>query len=163
MALYPVAGCKIFIGGVLADKSADFVEADFASQTWKEISGWSQMGPIGDTAQVITTSLIGSDRDKKQKGTRNAGSMQNVFAAMDTDEGQIALIGASQARSNYAFKVELNDKPVGAAPTPSQRLFIGLVMSAQEQGGGANTIRNLESTIEINSNIVRVAAATGDA
>jgi hypothetical protein len=50
MSLYPVAGCKIFIGGVLSDKNADFVASDFTSQTWTEIDGWEQMGAIGDTA-----------------------------------------------------------------------------------------------------------------
>lgn len=163
MSLYPVAGCKYFIGGVLADKDTDFVESDFTSQTWVQVKGWSQMGSIGDTAALIDMSLIDADRSKKAKGVRNAGSMQNVFGQNDTDAGQIALIAAEKTRHNYAFKIELNDKPTaGEAPTASQRLFVGLVMSAQEAGGEANSPRTLNSTIEINSNIVRVAAATGD-
>lgn len=163
MSLYPVAGCKIYIGTALSDKATDFVEADFTSQTWKQIDGWVQMGTAGDTAQVITTSLINRGRDVKQKGTRNAGTMENVFTIMPTDEGQIALIAAEKTSNNYAFKVELNDKPAsGAAPAPSQRLFIGLVTSAAEAGGEANTIQNLNATIEINSNIVHVAATSGD-
>lgn len=163
MSLYPVAGCKLYIGGVLADKATDFVEADFASVSWTAIDGWEQMGSYGDTAQTITTSLINRGRDVKQKGTRNAGQMQNVFAINASDAGQIALIAAEKTVNNYAFKVELNDKPAtGTAPTPSQRLFIGLVMSAQEAGGEANTVQKLNATIEINSNIVPVAADTGD-
>jgi hypothetical protein len=152
MALYPVAGSKLFIGGVLADKSTDFVEADFAGQSeeWTEIDGWSTMGSSGDTAALITTSLINRGRDVKQKGTWNAGQMQNTFAIIETDPGQIALIGASKTRDNYAFKIELS--------SGGERLFIGLVMSAEEAGGEANTINNLSATIEINSNIVKVAA-----
>jgi hypothetical protein len=99
----------------------------------------------------------------KQKGTRNAGQMQNVFSVISADPGQIALITAEKTANDYAFKVELNDKPAtGTAPKPSQRLFIGLVTSTQEAGGEANTIQKLNSTIEINSNIVPVAATTGD-
>jgi len=163
MSLYPVAGCKIYIGTVLADKDADFTASDFTSQTWTEIKGWSQMGPIGDTAELISTNVIDGSRTKKMKGTRNAGSMQNVFAVIPTDPGQIALIAAEKTSDNYAFKVELNDKPSsGTAPAASQRLFIGLAMSAQEAGGEANTVRNLNGTIEINSNIVPVAATSGD-
>lgn len=163
MSLYPVAGCKLFIGGVIADKDDDFSASDFTSQTWTEIKGWSQMGPIGDTAELISTNVIDGNRTKKMKGTRNAGSMQNVFAVIPTDPGQIALIAAEQSGENFAFKVELNDKPsTGTAPKASQRLFIGLAMSAQEAGGEANTVRNLNGTIEINSNIVPVAATTGD-
>lgn len=162
MSLYPVAGCKIYIGGALADKAIDFVAADFTSQTWVLIDGWSQMGPIGDTSQLITTALINRGRDVKQKGTKNSGSMANVFAKIDADAGQVALLAAERTRNNYAFKIELNDTPAAPDSTPSQRLFIGLVMGAQEQGGEANTIRNLNSTIEINSNIVSVAAVEGD-
>jgi hypothetical protein len=163
MSLYPVAGSKLYIGGVLADKATDFVAADFTSQTWVAIDGWEQMGAIGDTAQIITTSLINRGRDIKQKGTRNAGSMQNVFAIVPADAGQIALIAAEKTVDNYAFKVEFPDKPAtGTAPTPSQRLFVGLVTSAQEAGGEANTVMKLNATIEVNSNIVSVAADTGD-
>lgn len=162
MSLYPVAGCKIYIGGVLSDKATDFTASDFSGVTWTVIDGWEQMGSMGDTAQVITTSLINRGRDIKQKGTRNAGSMENVFAIVPADAGQIALIAAEKTSNNYAFKVELNDAPVGDDPTPSQRLFVGLVTSAQEAGGEANTVQKLNATIEINSNIVPVAATTGD-
>lgn len=162
MSLFPVAGCRFYIGTALDDKATDFTEADFASVTWKAVDGWEQMGAFGDTAQVITTSLINRGRDVKQKGTRNAGQMQNVFALVPADEGQVALIAAEKTNLNYAFKVELNDKPAtGTAPAPSQRLFVGLVTSAQESGGEANTIQKLNASIEINSNIVHVAATSG--
>lgn len=237
--LYPVAGQKLFIGGVLSAGLEDLVLADFNGQSWLEIDGWSQHGAIGDTAALITTSLINRGRDVKQKGTANAGSMQNVFAVIDDDPGQIALIAAAQPnnKQNYAFKILGNDAPVaksatvtisvatpgvvtwtghglaintpvefattGALPTgltagttyyvktvldpdtftlsatpggsvinttgagsgthtgetvpsASERYFVGLVMQAQEQGGEANTIRNLSSTVEVNSNIVKV-------
>lgn len=242
--LYPVAGCRIFIGGVISVDIDDLTLADFSGQVWTEIDGYSQMGAIGDTAALITTPLINRGRDVKQKGTANAGSMANVFAIVGDDPGQIALIAAAQPadKNNHAFRLLLNDTPPvrssvatitiaapgivtwtahglsvgdkvkfsttgalptgltagteyfvktvptadsfqlaltagGAAitttgsqsgvhtassvPTPSERLFAGLVMTAAEQGGDANTIRNLNGTIEINSNIVRVEQ-TGD-
>ena len=160
MALYPVAGCKIYIGSAVEEKSADWVEADFAAQTWVRISKWTQMGGIGDAASLITSDIIDEERTKKAKGTRNSGSMQNVFNVDDLDPGQIALIAAEKTNDNFAFKIELNDAPVvGASPKPSQRLFIGLVMSQAEAGGGANTVQGVNATIEINSNIVRKAAS----
>lgn len=157
--LYPVAGCKIYIGGVLTPQNADFDEADFAGQSWVEIDGWQQMGAFGDTAEVVLFNLINRGRDLKQKGTANAGQMQNVFAHLPSDEGQIDLLVASAPtnKDNYAFKIELNDTPSGGS-TPSTRYFVGLVMSAEEAGGGANDPRNLNATVEINSNIVRVGA-----
>ncbi len=162
MSLHPVAGCRIFIGGALADKSEDFTTADFTSQSWTEIDGWSQMGAIGDAAQVITTPIINRGRDLKMKGTANAGSMACVFAQIAADPGQIALIAAAAPsnRNNYAFRIDLNDAVGGGQP--SKRYFIGLVISAQEAGGEANTIQNLNATIEINSNIVRMSATEED-
>lgn len=156
MALYPVAGMKIYIGGVLSDKSTDFISSDFAAQVWTEIDGWSKMGSLDDAAAEITTALINRGRDQKQKGTAAAPSMQNEFAVIGTDAGQIALIAAARpsVKDNYAFKILGNE-----TGTPSQRLFVGLVMSAAEQGGDANTIQMLTSTIAINSNVVKVAAS----
>ncbi|WP_448043813.1 hypothetical protein [Bradyrhizobium liaoningense] len=161
MALSAVSGQKIFIGGVKDDQAADFTASDFSGETWVEIDGWTQCGAAGDTAQLITSSLINRGRDVKKKGTKNAGSMQNVFAIVPGNAGQTALIAAANTSNNYAFKIENNDaatSPASPVPQPSKRYFVGLVMTAEEAGGSANTIQNLNATIEINSNIVKVAA-----
>lgn len=242
--LYPVAGCRIFIGPAITVPLRDMVAGDFpviTSTDWTEIDGWSQMGAFGDSAALITTALINRGRDVKQKGTGNAGSMANVFAALLADPGQTKLRNAAKAanKKNQAIRIALNDgeevssavtisiatpgvvtwaanglangdkvvlettgelpaplvagttyyvvaaatgtiqlaaTPGGAAiattggtqsgvhtatatTNPSQRMFAAVVMGAQEQGGDANTIRNLNSTLEINSNIVEVDAA----
>ena len=157
MPFYPVAVCRIFIGGVLEDKATDFVAADFTSQTWTEITKWTQMGNFGDTSNPVSLQVIGEGRDKDQKGTANAGDMQNVFAAVDSAPGQIAVRAASKLKGNYAFQIIMNDAPTaGSAPKPGQRLFVALVMSAQDGGGGANTVRSLNASLNINSNIVIV-------
>lgn len=155
--LYPVAGCKMFIGGVKTTQSTDFVEGDFSGESWTEIDGWSQMGAFGDSAQAITSALINRNRDIKQKGTANAGQMQNVFAIIPGDSGQAALKAAAQGanKSNYAFRIDFNDADGG---DPSKVYFVALAMNTQQAGGSANTIRNLNVTLEINSNIVEVAA-----
>lgn len=155
--LFPVAGCKIYIGGVKATQSTDFVEADFSGESWIEIDGWNTMGAFGDTAQVITTSLINRNRDIKQKGTSNAGSMENTFAVIPGDPGQAALLVAAAGgnKNNYAFRIDFNDQDGGA---PSKGYFVALAMSSNQAGGEANTIRNINATLEINSNIVMVAA-----
>lgn len=155
--LYPVAGAKIYIGAADDLPAGAASSSDFSGVTWTEIKGWTSMGPAGDTAAVVTTALIGDQRDFKQKGTRNAGQMQNVFAVINGDAGQTALIAAEASDSNYPFKILFDDAPSGG--TGSQILFMGLVMSAQEAGGAANTVRTMNSTLEINTNIVRVAAA----
>lgn len=46
-------------------------------------------------------------------------------------------------------------------PSPTTKYFYGIVMSAQEQGGGANTARLLAGNVEINSPVITVAPAGG--
>jgi hypothetical protein len=157
MALYPVAGCRFWIStNPFAELPVDAQELDYDSVVWLEVKKWTQMGTFGDSAQLISTDLIGEGRTKKQKGTKNAGSMANVFAFDNTDPGQQKLLAASQSYNSYAFKVELNDKETTVNST---RLMYGLVMSAQEVGGGANTVQTLNATVEVNSNIVTTLAA----
>ena len=155
MALYPVAGCKFYVStNPFAELAVDAVAGDYSAVTWIEVKKWTQMGTFGDSAQLINTDLIGEGRTKKQKGTKNAGSMANVFANDSTDPGQQKLLAASQSYSSYAFKVELNDK---LTTVNSTRLMYGLVMTAQSVGGGANTVQTFNATVEINSNIVATA------
>ena len=237
--LWAVAGSRIYIGPTMATKLTDFTAADFASVVWTEIDGWQTMGAVGDASETITTPLINRGRDAKQKGTWNAGSMENTFAIVPKDPGQQALIAASKTRLNYPFKIVYSDAPAvrsaaatisqaspgvvtwnahgldvnaavvftttGALPTgltagvtyyvasvltantftvsatkggaainttaagsgthtvttvPSgtENYFVGLVMSAQRAGGEANTVHSLSGTVEVNSNIVEVAA-----
>lgn len=111
MALSPVAGMRIYIGGVLSDKNSDFVAADFASQTWVEIDGYQSAGPLGDSAQEIATDLINRGRTILQKGTRRSPATEHVFARIKTDPGQIALVAAQKTAFNYAFRLVDNDAP----------------------------------------------------
>lgn len=149
MALFAVADSKIFIGPQKDDQADDFVAADFSTilpEDWIEIDGWETCGQIGDNAAVITTSLINRGRDIKQKGTKNAGSMQNNFAVIPGDAGQAAFIAAALTNKNYAFKIEWSSGEKNA--------FVGLAMTTQRQGGQANTVDLMQSTIEVNSNVV---------
>lgn len=156
--LFPVAGARFYIGGAKASQATDFVEADFSGETWVEVDGWETAGTVGDAAELITTQLINRGRDLKQKGTRNAGSMENNFAVLPTDAGQIAMNAAEKTRSNYAFRIVYDDVPDGGT-TGTTQYFVGLVLTWNDTGGAANTIRMKAGTVEINSNVVNVAAA----
>ena len=156
--LFPVAGAKIYIGGTKSTQTADFTATDFSAVSWTEVDGWEQCGAFGDTAQVITTALINRGRDVKQKGTANAGQMQNVFSFVSGDSGQAAMKAAATGanKNNYAFKIVWDDS-LGVSGTT--HYFVAMAMNWTNAGGSANTIRNINSTLEINSNIVEVAAA----
>lgn len=157
---YAVAGHKLFIGGVKAATKVDFVAADFTSQTWVEIDGWTEMGELGDESEVITQDLINRGRTAKLKGSRDAGDMENQFVEITTDPGQIALLAAEKSNNEYAFKIEGVDRPAtGASPKPSMRFFTGLVTSARVDGGESNDALLMNATIAVTSNIVRTAAS----
>lgn len=144
--LFAVADSHIYIGGTLDSQAADFVLGDFSGQTWVEVDGWETCGALGDAAEAINTPLINRNRNVKIKGTSDAGTWENTFAALPADAGQIALAAAQATKDNYAFKVEWSNGEVW--------YFIGLVMSKGKAGGSANTGDMRNFTIEINSNIV---------
>jgi hypothetical protein len=110
-SLVSTAGCKFYIGGVLSSTLADFTETSFNGQTWVEVDAWMTKGDLGDAAEEINTPLINRGRNVKQKGTFDAGTMENVFAWTPADPGQLAMIAASKTRNEYAFKVEYSDTP----------------------------------------------------
>lgn len=156
--LFATAGSKLHIGAAKAFAGTDFIATDFTtgSPVWTEIGGTTNLGSAGDTSELISSNHIAAARTRKLKGVRNAGTM-TVVADLDyADAGQLALIAAEKAKETYAFRVTFNDAPTGG--TPSIRYFVALVMSAAEQWDEANTVMKLNGTLEIDSNIVRVAA-----
>lgn len=157
MPIFATAGAKLFIGGVLAQKSDDFVEADFSTESWTEIAHLESLGTLGDNANEVTFESIGENRTKRLKGTRNAPPMEVVCGIDYADAGQIALVAAEKEIHDYAFKVEFNDAPSGG--TPSERLFIAKVGSASESLDTANSVMKLNASLWVNSNVVRVDAA----
>ena len=158
MTIYATNGARLFIGAALPAKSTDFIASDFTPQTWVQIGEIEALGTLGDTAAEITFDAIASQRTRRLKGTRSAGSMEVVAGIDYQDPGQIAVIAAEKTPHDYAFKLELNDAPPGG--TPSQRLFVAKVASAAEALDTANTVMKLNMTLWVNSNVVKVDAAT---
>ncbi|AWB48890.1 hypothetical protein HYN69_10600 [Gemmobacter aquarius] len=152
MAFYSIKGSKWSIGGALAMKSADFVSGDFTSQTWVEIKEPEVMGAIGDTFAELAFDNVTDGRTKVAKGNRKAGAIELTFALDPTDPGQLALRAAFLSESDFAFKIELADKPTaGAAPKNSTRMFIAKVMACNDTTDG---IGKLVATLQPNSNLV---------
>lgn len=143
--LYAVAGSRIFIGGILAGGDGKTL-ATFAGQSWTEIDGWETAGAIGDSREIISTSLINSGRVQKQGGTKNAGTMENNFAIIPADPGQTLLKTAQGTGSNYAFRIIWT--------TGETQYFVAMVATQTRSGGGADTVQMLAATLEINSNVV---------
>jgi len=107
MALQAVNGSKIYIGTRVAPKGAVTL-ADFTGQeaSWTEVKGWTQSGSLGDTQELISQAFIGEGRTRQVKGTRVGASMENTFAPIPNDPGQVKFKAAIDSCSPYAFKVE---------------------------------------------------------
>lgn len=157
MAIYATNGAKLYIGGVLPMKSVDYVAADFTSQTWVEVKETEGLGSVGDTSEIISVKSLSAQRVRKVKGSRDAGTMEVVCSIDPADAGQIAVTAAEKTIHNYAFRVVLNDAPVGG--TPSERLFIAAVASAREQFDQADNVMKMNISLAVNSNVVRIDAA----
>ncbi|SHG79889.1 hypothetical protein SAMN02745157_4862 [Kaistia soli DSM 19436] len=161
MGIFQTAGMKIFIGPAMAQSNSDFVLADFESsppKTWVEIGQTETIGAFGDTAAEITADLIGRNRRVRAKGTRDAGTLSLVMLADQSDAGQAALVAANATKLDYAFKVQFANKSGASGAVDGLRYFVGQVMAAAEEPGGANSYVKLNSSIGINSNIVKKAA-----
>jgi hypothetical protein len=146
--LVTTAGSKLHIGSApMAFTGTDKVLASFSGVDWIEIKGHTEL---------VSSNQIGISRTRKAKGTRNAGAKTIIMDFDPADPGQIALLAAEKESYSYPFRIILNDAPAGG--TPSERYFIAFVMSHEEQLGEANNAVKLVVVLEIDSNIVRVAA-----
>ncbi len=76
------------------------------------------------------------------------GATANSFSVAATPGGAAIATSGTQSGVQTATSV----------PSGSIKYFYGIVMSSNEQGGGANTARLLQGNVEINSPIVNVAA-----
>lgn len=164
MGIYSVAGARAYIGGVLTMGDADMTAADFASQSWLEITGLIAMGSLGGAAEIVSVTPLNSGdpaspaRVRKIKNTIDAGTVQ-MFAAADYESaGQLAVIAALESVDSYAFKIELSDKPAGGV-SPSRRYFTALVAGAEDVLDTANDVYRFGMSLAVDSNIVRVTAS----
>lgn len=106
-SLQAVAGSKIYIGTRVAPND-EVALADFTAQepAWLEIRGWTQSGTVGETQQTITQDYISSKRTRTIKGTLAGSTMENTFAPLPNDPGQIRFKKAIEDCKPYAFKIE---------------------------------------------------------
>ena len=160
MPTFTTAGSKVFIGSAKASTDNDLTASDLTAQTWVEISPVKSIGSFGDAAESVDVSYIGRARKMKMKGVRDAGNIELVCGLDYTNAGQQAMLAAEKTNLEFAFKIEFNDRPAtGASPKPSSRMFLGIVMTATEELGEANSDMTLNTTISINTNVVKTNAS----
>lgn len=161
---FPVAGRKLFMGGLVTPPASGLFEVgDFSAITdagWVRVGKWQSMGQLGGDQATITTPYINEEYDDVQMGTKNPGVMQNTFGVVPDDPGQIALYAASGDRRLREFLIEFPDAPTGATAHGTIRLFAAYVKEPVEQGGEANTNGLMSVEFVKFKNVVRIAAAS---
>lgn len=118
--LQTISGSKIYIGLRVVGKGVVSL-TDFNGATWTEIGGLTNLGDIGDTQELVSLSFINETRTRQAKGTRTGSTMENTFAPLPSDLGQIAYLAATLSCSPYQFKIEYG---AGCAPTGTVTMTI---------------------------------------
>jgi hypothetical protein len=137
---------------ITATAPATFDEAGYEAGTFTVVGGIEKIGGIGAVFNKVEFQPLNGPKDK-HKGSRDNGSLSPSMALDDEDAGQVLMRTASDDATSkiYYFKVTL--------PTGAKRYFGGRVFGMPENVDGADTIVMANPTVEIITDIVRVAAA----
>lgn len=143
------AGSKLAISaGIPAAQTVTAYEA----LTYTTVGGVQQIGGFGATTEVVTFQPL-DGATEKYKGPTNYGQLSPTVKVDDADAGQ-ALVQVASAPTNnglYAWRVT---KPDG-----SLRYFQGSVFGFPETIGAANTMITAQPSVEINTPVLKKAAA----
>lgn len=160
MAVYTTAGSKVEIGAVVAQKSGDYVAADFtaALASAKVLGEPEAIGAVSVPWETEEFKSVTDGRTRVFKTVRKGSTFELTCGADPTDAGQLALRAAYETQDQYAVRLSFGDKPsTGASPKPSTRVFGGLVMEvSDDQSGGVGKVK---FTIQVNSNVVATHAS----
>lgn len=110
---------------------------------------WTAHGlEVGDAVKFTTTGALPTGL--------TAGTTYYVRTIPDADTFTLsATVGGSAINTTGT---QNGTHTATTVPSSSLSYFVGLVMGASKEGGTATTVRKLNSTIEVNSNVVEVAA-----
>ena len=101
-----------------------------------QVTDWSAGG---QTFNVVTSNPINQRSTDKYKGTYNNDADSITVNRDDDDAGQILVLAALQAETDYSFKVTYQDA--------SDDFFTGKVVSFNTVAGGADSL--VQRTIQV--------------
>lgn len=136
------AGSKLYICSTT--QPADLDATAFAALTWVQIKGVGSHGETGSKTNILNYDTWDTKVTQKAKGIVDAGSPEIELARISDDAGQVLLRTAAKTNTNYAFKMERNDKPnsnVGSKPTT---IFNRGLVSGPRRPNGKNEDFDLE-------------------
>lgn len=149
--IFTADGSKVFISNAPVAPKPNATLADFASVTWVQIDGLYELGELGGEQTINTFELLDSEWAVKAKGSRDGGTMSNVFIPDANDPGQIKFKEAIENCRPYAFKVERGSQCIPestvtisvAGPAviswPAHGLSVGQPIVFSNEGGALPT------------------------
>lgn len=140
------AGTTIAIGPAPATYDA----AGFGAVSYDIIGEVTDAGEYGKVYNLVTHNPLADRKTIKKKGSYNNGSITLQLAIDEDDAGQIAALAASDSDDSYSIQVT---KQNGAID-----YFTAQVMSFTDNIGGVDNIESGSIQLEIDNDIVKVAA-----
>lgn len=122
--------------------------AGFDALTYTLVGEVTNIGNFGVQSSLITHMPLADRVVRKLKGSKNNGTIDLAYALSLDDAGQVMLKTAAESDNAYSVRIVLQNG--------TKIYFRGLVMSAQREVGGVDSITAGSSQIEITSNIVEV-------
>jgi hypothetical protein len=117
---------------VSAALPATFDDAGYDALTFTSIGQVTDWTPGGQVYNVVTSNPIAQRSTDKYKGTFNNGADSITINRDDDDAGQVLVLAALAADTDYSFKVEYRDGTMD--------YFTGKVVSFDTVAGGADSI-----------------------
>ena len=138
---------------VFAGEPATLDEAGFAALVMVPVGEVTNIPEYGASAQVVPHEPLATGVTEKNKGFVNNGSLSIEAAFSEDDAGQLIVAAGVTGAGKFvehSFKVALQDGSID--------YFTGKIFSYTKNPGSANSMVSSSIQVEINSDIVSVAA-----
>lgn len=136
--------------GISAAAPSTYDQVGFEALTFDTIAEVTDFGEFGRTYNLVTHNPVADRRTVKRKGSFNDGAVTLQLGRDDTDAGQIAANTALDSDDSHYFVI--------TTQSGSKLYFSAQVMSFTYSFGGVDTITGGAVTLEIDDDILRVAA-----
>lgn len=145
--VFTSAGTTLGISAVLP---ATYTSTAFALLTFTDVGEITDIGEFGREYALATHNPLGDRRTVKRKGSYNDGALTMSLGRVPSDAGQALLLTARDDDDSYAFVVTLQDG--------TKQYFSGQVMSYTTSVGSVDQITGASVMVEIDNDIIEVAA-----
>lgn len=136
--------------GVSATAPATYDQAGFELLTFTEVGEITDLGEYGRQYNLVTHNPLGDRRTVKRKGSYNDGALSMQLARVPDDTGQVILINALDTDDSIACEITLQNGDI--------QYFTAQVMSYTTGVGSVDQITNAACNLEIDNDIIEVAA-----